>query len=124
QMLQVNIPADDAFALRQAGAELTPGVDQATVAEGFPAIGMGSTLISGQYIALGLYGSGAQQYFPMRGASDRGERRGYDDQFSAGVAQCLIQLGKAHIVTDAQSQPAYGRIDTDETIAERVVPGF
>src|SRR5690606_13862539 len=124
QMLQVDLPADDALTPGQTGGDLTPGVDQTAVTEGLATVGMGTALIGGKHIALGLYRPGTQQYLPVGGAGHRGKRRRNHDQLGPGVTQRLIQLGKAYIVTDAQPQPAHRGIDADDPVAIAVIPGF
>src|SRR5690606_12742686 len=116
QMLQVDLPADDALTPGQTGGDLTPGVDQTAVTEGLATVGMGTALIGGKHIALGLYRPGTQQYLPVGGAGHRGKRRRNHDQLGPGVTQRLIQLGKAYIVTDAQPQPAHRGIDADDPV--------
>ena len=80
-----------------------------------------TALIGGKDIALGLDCPGAQQYVPMGSAGYRGKGRRHHYQLSPGAPQRCVEFGKAHIVTDAQAEPSYGGIDTDEVVAEAIL---
>ena len=70
---------------------------------GAPAVLVDAALRRRQQIALVFDGTGAQQQFPMdlTGSVGEGRRRQYQVQW----AQRAIQLGKAQVVADRQTQP-------------------
>ena len=88
------------------GMQHAPGVDDRRMAVGFPRSRVLAALPGRQQVALGLDGSGANQYLPVRRASHRRKGRWRADQFGAALTQRRIQLREAQVVTDGQTQAA------------------
>ncbi len=112
------------FALRPLGQDPAPGIDDGRMAERLPAPWVNATLSGRQQVALGLDGTGADQYLPVRRAGHRGERRRRRDQFRAGLAQGGIELRKTQVVADRQAEAADRRIRHHDLLTESIVVGF
>ena len=118
--------APPAAPLRPAAARPGPGPRDRRWPNGrtSPAPWVDATLSGRQQVALGLDGTGADQYLPVRRAGHRGERRRRRDQFRAGLAQGGIELRKTQVVADRQAEAADRRIRHHDLLTESIVVGF
>ncbi|MNP47418.1 hypothetical protein D3C76_1414700 [compost metagenome] len=85
---------------------------------------MRAALGSREHITLGLDGPRTNQHIPMRRAGHRREGRGRGNQFRAGSAQFTVQLGKAQVIADRQTDPANRCVRHDQTAAISIVIGL
>jgi hypothetical protein len=117
EALAPHFAGDDAFAFRQHGDDLAPGIDDQAVPEGAPTVLVPPALGRGRDVALVLDRPGTQQHFPVRKAGRMGEGRGHAEQVAGRLHQRPVELGKAQVVADAQADAKARRVERDRLAA-------
>ncbi len=126
---EVNVHESEAGVGACVGQDFAPGRDGERMAVG-AAVGAGGVvrvqarLRGGEDEAARLDRAGADQGFPMRGAGDRREGGGGEDDLRARLGEYPVEVGKADVVADGETECRKGGAGDHGAGAGAVGGGF